>query len=679
MIIRTKALKRISAFATFKDFADKETSLFHVLDLFMAYTADVNRRKLLSADEMVDLLFNEFEFKIYPAVVKKILRKSQYFIRLDKNYQRNDKILAEGFCENIKEEECTESILIQEMISFVENETLEKLTEEESQKLAHDFCLYLLDKTISDTNYFGLISKFLLSKGEDKKTIQTLNKIKAGMVLYNGITYESDDPNTSSWSEKITLILNTDVLFSIAGYNGELCQRCGDDFLELVKFANRGNEESLIRLRYLEMTMDEIINYFDKAKDIVKGRSVRVPNATAMKNIVEKCKSPSDVAIEFGRFKDLLSELTIESQPCHYSFDSLKDTNFNIERIDALSEVSPENENEAFKDWELLNRISFLRNCRFAYTKDKAIYTLITDKRSILNYSNLVRQDKQIGLADDLESYVSYLWFKLNKRIQHKELPSSFNIILKTQQLLASTLGDKILDIYEETKAKFDRGEIDQQSVERSIVALNQYAKMAESITSDNAEKVWDSVNNLTISNIEQEYVEKLTELENAKDNLFSTKTELETTKEELHNAVTALEGTQTILSNTQTVLSGTKGELSNTKEELNQTKKKLSQTERELIEYKQHKKKRVLPFIVAKTYLKILCFPLIIIAIIVLSILENMYNIINSPWDCIVCIIGGLGSLIFSLLKKDEIIDCFHIKKTIKDISVQYDKRHNL
>ena len=602
--------------------------------------------------------------------MKRILKKNKYVSFDGINYQRNDMPNKSNLDKSISEEEDKDTRIVQELIDFVETEQECGLSEEDSKILVHDFCLYILDKSICNTRYFNSIAKFILSKKSNSGDLATLTKIKAGMVLYSGLTYESEDKESTSWTEKITLILNTDILFSIVGYNGEICKRCVGDFLELVKMANGNNKTPLIRLRFLEPTAHEINEYFANAIDIVKGKGYARPTSTAMKTIVSKCKSESDVLIEKGVFWDSISNLNIESQPCDIDYNTTDSHFLNIESLELLEDVAGKDEEKTFKDIELLNSIHFLRKGVCVMLKDKARYTLITEKRALLTLSKKIRDEKSansIALADDLESYISYLWFKLNRRLKGTALPTSFDVILRTQRVLSSSLGEKIVSLYNDTQEKYACGMIDKQTMERSLVALNQYNREAESISQDNIEEVIDTINNLSLANIEKEYLDNQREREELKKLNKKQGEELEILHTENNEYASQVGSLQSI-----------NQEMSETIIEQGNTIKMM---DLELIQYKQREYESIRAPIVRKQmrkyYFRLLLFPTIMIAVGAISIVINSGKAICRPFNWLLPTVLELLLLVCTKIDfkktnigyKPSVIKTFYTQK--------YDKEH--
>lgn len=103
--------------------------------------------------------------------------------------------------------------------------------------------MVLTDDCAHTTQFTDLIGEFVL-KNEHNQEIQTgLNKIREGSILYVGISHNIDE--LGSITKPLTLYLGTEILFSLAGYNGVIYQQFANDFYDQVRTANIGKSPKI--------------------------------------------------------------------------------------------------------------------------------------------------------------------------------------------------------------------------------------------------------------------------------------------------------------------------------------------------------------------------------------------------------------------------------------------------
>lgn len=87
--------------------------------------------------------------------------------------------------------------------------------------LTQDLIAFLVDdQKKSSGQYTDLISEFVLKNENNNNVQRTLETIREGSILYIGLNYNINE--TGNLTKKLTLFLGTEVLFSLAGFNGEV-------------------------------------------------------------------------------------------------------------------------------------------------------------------------------------------------------------------------------------------------------------------------------------------------------------------------------------------------------------------------------------------------------------------------------------------------------------------------
>ena len=226
----------LASFATLKTLNDGKRygSAYQLLSEFIHYVIYTKKLFSFSAYEMKNWLYNIFGFEIPEAVVKRATRTLPYISKDNGIYTvKQEKLISDKTLEEARKEETEKnSVILKTLKQFIaEKEPDININEEE---LIQDLVAFLVDgSTKTSGQYFNLISEFII-KNENNILIQeSLNKIKEGSILYIGITYNINE--TGSFKKQLTLYLDTEILFSLAGYNGEIYKTLAQDFMFQVK------------------------------------------------------------------------------------------------------------------------------------------------------------------------------------------------------------------------------------------------------------------------------------------------------------------------------------------------------------------------------------------------------------------------------------------------------------
>lgn len=136
---------------------------------------------------------------------------------------------------NEKESDEYESRIVRLLAEYISIWTGNNTIDEET--LSKELANFLLeDESSYSTEYTDLIGEFVLKNEQDKEIQDRLNKIWEGSILYMGLSHSIWE--NGSITKPLTLYLGTEILFSLAGYNGEIFQQFADDFFAQARIAN---------------------------------------------------------------------------------------------------------------------------------------------------------------------------------------------------------------------------------------------------------------------------------------------------------------------------------------------------------------------------------------------------------------------------------------------------------
>lgn len=384
----------LATYATLKSLSDekKYQGPYQILREFIRYIITSDSLYSFSAIEMKNRLSMHFNFSIPEAVVKSSLKNMAGVSLACGTYSVTvGDFGSDSVFENKKKEADDYELCIIRLLS----EYIVKRTGNDSvdtKDLAQELTWFLTeDITFHSTKYMDLIGEFVLKNENNAKIQDGLNRIRSGSILYMGLCYSIGE--TGSITKPLTLYLGTEILFSFAGYNGEIFQQFANDFYSQVRIANSGGSPKIL-LRYFADTKKEIEEFFGTASDIVEGKRVSLLDKTAMKSITDGCQTSADVDVKKSDFYHLLK----------YSFGIAEDPNGNYYDEEYFSsnlesfEYQDEADKKRKKEMAIkaISHINKLRKGNYYQSDIESEYLFVTNTRATLLISKeRNRQNRQ--------------------------------------------------------------------------------------------------------------------------------------------------------------------------------------------------------------------------------------------------------------------------------------------
>ncbi len=302
---------------------------------------------------------------------------------------------------------------------------------------------------------------------------------------------------TGSITKPLTLYLGTEILFSFAGYNGEIFQQFANDFYDQVRTANSGGS-SKIALRYFADTRREIDEFFGIASEIVEGKRNRLLDKPAMKAITDGCLTSADVDVKKSDFYHLLQ----------FSFGIKEDPNdnyytdeyffSNLESFEYQDEADTKRKKEmAIKSISHINKL----RCGKYYSSDiDSEYLIVTNTKATLLISkeqtDRIRETENMdrigNFAVSLDRITSLLWYKLGKGFSQNAYPSSINAVLKARVVLSSNIAKNAERAFLAVQKDFAEGLITEDQVAARIITLRKKPTLPEDLQGDDIDEVMD-------------------------------------------------------------------------------------------------------------------------------------------------------------------------------------------
>ncbi len=483
--------------ALFSELYDNNKDVYDIISEFIKAAIFFEKKWSFSSAEVTTLLDKVFDIKIPEAVVKTTLKKrlkaqgeivmneGTYYLQKPNNTELD---ISQGFESNKK----IYSELVNHLIKFIEKQERSELTEAEVEKVEAELRYFLGGET-SPGKYSKYISTFILLNENDRGVQRSLAVIKEGLILYSGIRYTSDLNELGTWKHNLTVFLDTEHLFNAGGLNGEIYEVIFNDFYKLIGEVNAkapGNEKR-ISLKYFEENKRDIDEFFFVAEQIIDNKATLNPAKTAMRKILEGCRTKSDVIAKKMKFLGDLTDRGIqllETVPSP-SFE------FNIVDSNVIQEASQDsalknkvlNEENAEQVLRLFSKINTLRVGRSNVQFERVGYIILSATSLVhflAHHSKVKENERDIPFATDIDFLTDRLWFKLKKGFGDKNsLPKSFDVVTKAQIVLSSQLNNSVSKKFNQLTSEYKTGKISEQDAKYINNSLRAHAVTPEEIS----------------------------------------------------------------------------------------------------------------------------------------------------------------------------------------------------
>ena len=322
MIMESNSKRRIASLALFRLlYNEKRNDIFTILKEFVVHIIRKYNLRSFNVTQIKDLLKTEFEFSSIPEyVISSVLGKfcskenGVYFPK-DPDFFTQSDIVEMSEMSKI---ETDNEVVFSELLAYVETKTGKKIELDDKPSLFQSFCEFLIEES-TNIKFAEYISAFVIEKSASSDFKKKLNNIKEGVVLYTGIKYNDNLNDIGSWKTELRIFLDQEILFNIAGYNGELYKQLFYDFYNLVKEINTKSSKKLIKLEYFNCVAIEIDKFFKIAERIVDGKEILDSSNPAMAAITQGCNSVADIVTKKVQFYEILKVHSIhESKNIDY-------------------------------------------------------------------------------------------------------------------------------------------------------------------------------------------------------------------------------------------------------------------------------------------------------------------------------------------------------------------------
>lgn len=372
------------------------------------------------------------------------------------------------------------------LIAFVNKETAEY----DGQTIKSRFADFLIDGIIPETKLNNLFAAFITGNQESKDIRQKIDLLSSGLISYNGLSYTDSAGNSGAWTDKLTIYLDTEFLFSCAGYNDPYLHDVFQELYELIKEINISyrrrtkKQDNLVELRYLKDTRDVYLSLINSAKGYIDSKGAPPdPSKRALVKIISESATVFDVDTHRARIDTAIKDIY------NIQYDDRDYSNFITDRryiifdestVTSLShDYNPKKDDTTSRKIDYYARvytiINGLRGGVRVSIFEKCRYIFLTGSRIGRGASIAARPDtKSVTLATDIDFLVSRFWFKLNKQLTNNHIPVSLDIVARSQAVLTKEVSRKVKALYEELKLK-NISELEQKSLYANLTEAEKH------------------------------------------------------------------------------------------------------------------------------------------------------------------------------------------------------------
>ena len=429
---------------------------------------------------MIEMLREEYDFGIPYTVARSALKRIKGLNRTGDDYTVISlESVSNSFTQFNKSAEIDGTELINSLTNFASNE----IEKPDKELLEREFIKFILDRQDEqELRYGDLISRFCLSVEKDEHMHQIVNSIREGSILYCGLCYNIIE--TGSINDYLALYLDTEILFYLSGFNGQLSKQMTLDLIDQIKIANRKGKR--ITLTYFDEVKEEVDRYFTAARNIVTGKG-GVITSKAMSNIVNGCKNESDVINKQTDFYYSLEKdygIKPDENTGVYYNEENHVYNLESENIDGDSKAD-----EAMR---FISHINVLRKGHEFTDYTKCQFLIITETKKLIEKSDEQKPQGRIGYAVSISNITNILWLKLGGVFGKGNFPYNVNLAVKARMALGKSIATSANKVYTQTIAAYKEGKLKEDQAIARFLRLKEKLITPDSINVSNVDDLMD-------------------------------------------------------------------------------------------------------------------------------------------------------------------------------------------
>lgn len=387
----------------------------------------------------------------------------------------------------IKSNSDNTNLIVEKIGNYISDKLNRSLANTDVLKIQSDLAHVLIKKDGTD-GFKPYIQAFIQEHKDDSEIFSILQTISMGLIVFLGLQEDNIEQGGKVFDRKLTLFLDTEIIFNIMGYNGPEFQQLADDFLSQVNDVKReqkykgSRNENAIRLEYLPEVRYEIDRFFSEAENIRERKGSPTHRTAVLQHILKKCPDTSSVAIMKGDFWLELGKKGISQISCDIPEDSefadicIACNDYRDERVEAESIPANPLYDDQYQNLSFLNTVNKLRG----YTRRKASldgcgYIIISNTHDLLSKASKILLDNDritYPLALNLFDITSRLWLKLNRGFGVATSMPSLNIAVQASIALRSNFNNMIEEKYNKTVEDYKNNVINKDTLKHRVSAL---------------------------------------------------------------------------------------------------------------------------------------------------------------------------------------------------------------
>lgn len=354
------------------------------------------------------------------------------------------------------------------------------------------FVNYLFDESFNG-EYSGPVSTFILQNSNDDNFKNELNLIREGIIILKGLKYSSDSDDDLQFRNELHIYLDTEHVFSLNGYNGELHKKIAMDFYDLVRDLNSKQPVKKIFLHYFEDAKIEIERLFISAINIFQKKKTKDISSTAMKFILNGITDKSDIIRKESKFFENLKNMGIfEADLIEIPAEEF--ASYNLESNTVLQRYSAQyKEDDIINVLKCFTNINYLRRGKNQKNLDNIKHILVSGDsltRRISSDNDAKIEETNFSFSTDIYYITQRLWFKLNKGFGFRgKLPTTLDVVSKAQVILSNKLNNVVRERFDKIKKDIIDGTRTENEVKSYFVKLRDTAAKPEDLNFENIDE----------------------------------------------------------------------------------------------------------------------------------------------------------------------------------------------
>lgn len=503
-----KNATKLAYYATFKTLLGNSNfkSYYELVSNFIKHIIIKDSLYSFCINDICLELEKEYDFKLPIAIVRKSIKKIDYITIVEEKcvVDTTSKLFKKDKNDYIDISIDKYDEIMKDICNFAKNDYKKSVNIE---SITSDLIAFLIDdeENIYESNNNEIISRYILSVENDKSKQNVLASIREGGIIYMGLNSNISD--IGALTNKITLYLDTEILFNLVGFNGEYFKYLASDMMKQINIANK--RKKVIELKYFEGVKNEIETFFNTAEEIVENKKIYVEKV-AMTRIINGCENKSDVLEKKAKFYYDLEKMGIyeDDNTDYYIEDNHK---YCIESKGELNKS-----NEYVENIEYLCKINILRKNKKITKFEDVNSIFITETKYAIELSKEFIENDSIPLALNTSKITNMLWCKLGSNFGRDDYPSNLKVIIKAKTVLTNLITNKISKEYENTIQKFKNKEITKELLEKQIIILHEKVMNLDNLDYSNVDDLMNFSKNY-FDNYESKIELKNKEIEEVK------------------------------------------------------------------------------------------------------------------------------------------------------------------